>query len=120
VAAATAIVTQASDPSRQSTFPVFQCTASGCTAVPIDLGVDTPTFLSLFGTGIRNRSSLANVSVTVGTTAVSALYAGPAPNFTGLDQVNIPLPLSLQGSGWTSVVIMVDGQLSNTVMIDIR
>jgi uncharacterized protein (TIGR03437 family) len=65
VAAATAIMVQAANPSLQYPVPVFQCAGSRCTSVPIVLGVDTPVYVSFFGTGIRNRSSLANVTMTI-------------------------------------------------------
>jgi len=119
VADATAIVTEANG-KLQSPVPVFQCTSSGCTAVPIALGVDTPVYLTLYGTGIRNRSSLGNVSVTIGSLTMPVLYAGSSPAFTGLDQVNILLPLTLRGSGLVNVVLVVDGQMSNAVTIDIQ
>ena len=120
VAAASAIMTQANDPKLQSPVTVFQCSASGCVAVPIELGVDTPIYLTLYGTGIRGRSALTNVAVTIAGVSVPVLYAGPTPNFIGLDQVNVPLVLSLRGSGLCSVVVSVDGQASNAVMIDIQ
>jgi uncharacterized protein (TIGR03437 family) len=120
VAAATAIRTQAAKPELQSPVPVFQCSSSGCVSVPIDLGVDTPVFLTLYGTGIRNRSAQANVVVKINNVSVPVLYAGPTPNFAGLDQVNVSLVLSLRGSGETDVVVIVDGQASNTVKINIR
>ncbi len=120
VAAATAIRTLLSDPKAQSPVPVFQCTGDTCVAVPIDLGVDAPVYLTLYGTGIRGRSALANVSVTIGGVAVPAQYAGLTPNFTGLDQVNVPLPLSLRGKGLVNVTVTVDGLMSNAVMIDIQ
>ncbi len=120
VAAATAIRTQAANPQLQSPVPVFQCTSAGCVSVPISLGVDTPVYLTLYGTGIRNRSSLANVTVKINNTSVPVQYAGPTPNFTGLDQVNVSLVLSLRGSKETDVVLMVDGQGSNVVRINIE
>jgi uncharacterized protein (TIGR03437 family) len=120
VADATAIATQANDPTLQSPVPVFECGSSGCSAIPISLGVDTPVYLTLYGTGIRSRSSLANVSVTIGSITLPALYAGPSPAFSGLDQVNVLLPLSLRGSGQAGVKLTVDGQVSNAVMIDIQ
>jgi hypothetical protein len=49
----------------------------------IDLGVDTPVYLTLYGTGIRNRSSLAGVSVTISGMSVPVLYAGPQPQTEG-------------------------------------
>ena len=52
--------------------------------------------------------------------SVPVLYTGPTPNLDGLDQVNSSLPLSLRGSGLSMVAVTVDGQASNTVMIDIQ
>jgi uncharacterized protein (TIGR03437 family) len=117
VAAATAIVAQGGS---QTPVPVFQCTGSTCVAAPISLASDTSTYLTLYGTGIRGRSALANVTVTVGTVSLPAQYAGPTPNFTGLDQVNVLLPVSLSGSGKVNVLVTVDGQASNAVTIDIQ
>jgi uncharacterized protein (TIGR03437 family) len=111
---------QAANPSLQYPVPVFQCAGSSCTSVPIVLGIDTPVFVSFFGTGIRNRSSLANVTVTINGIGVPVLYAGPAPGFTGLDQVNAALVLSLRGSGESKVVLSVDGQTANTVTINVQ
>ena len=120
VAAAIAIAVQASNPRLQSQIPVFQCGDSGCVGVPIALGVDTPVYVSFYGTGIRNASAPANVAVTINGTSVPVLYAGPAPSFAGLDQVNVPLPLSLRGSGEVNVIVTVDGQGSNVVTIHIQ
>ncbi|PYT24836.1 MAG: hypothetical protein DMG58_25420 [Acidobacteria bacterium] len=120
VAAATAIRTQAGAQGLQAPVPVFQCGASGCVAVPIDLGIDTPVYLSLYGTGIRNRSSLSNVTVTINGVNVPVLYAGSQPEFAGLDQVNVALTLNLRGSGETNVVLVVDGQTANPVTLNVR
>ena len=120
VAAATAVRVQAPNPQLQSPVPVFQCDSSGCVPVPIDLGLDTPVFLTLYGTGIRNRSSLSNVSVTINGISVPVLYAGPQLQFDGLDQVNVGLTLNLRGAGVANVIVTVDGQMSNTVVISVK
>jgi uncharacterized protein (TIGR03437 family) len=121
VAAATAIRTQAANPQVQSPVQVFQCDSSGhCVSTPIDVGLDTPVYLSLYGTGIRNRISLANVTVKINGIAVPVQYAGSQPQFPGLDQVNVLLALALRGSGESNVVLTVDGQTSNTVTVNIR
>lgn len=120
VAAATALRVQAGNPQLQSPVAVFQCEGLSCNAVPIALGIDTPVYLSLYGTGIRARSSLANVWVTIHGVAVQALYAGPAPGYTGLDQINVPLSLNLRGSGLCNVTVTVDGVTSNEVTVDIQ
>jgi uncharacterized protein (TIGR03437 family) len=119
VAAATAVRTQAGSGQLQSPVPVFQCSASGCVSLPINLGVDTPVYVTLYGTGIRNRSSLSAVSVTINGIAVPVLYAGAQALFPGLDQVNIQLPLSLRGAREASVVVTVDGWVSNAVTLNI-
>jgi uncharacterized protein (TIGR03437 family) len=118
VAAATAIRVQAANPNLQSPVPVFQCGASGCVAVPIALGVDTPVYLSLYGTGIRGRTS--NASATIGGIGATVQYAGPAPGYAGLDQVNVALPPALNGSGTVNVTVTVDGWTSNAVQVAIQ
>jgi uncharacterized protein (TIGR03437 family) len=104
----------------QSPVAIFQCTSAGCVATPIQLSANNTVYLILFGTGIRNRSSLANVTANVGGTNVPVLYAGAQPNFEGLDQVNVTLPAGLSGSGTVNVVLTVDGQVSNVVTIAIQ
>jgi uncharacterized protein (TIGR03437 family) len=99
--------------------PVFSCGTAGCMAIPILLGSNS-VYVSFYGTGIRNRSSLGNVVVTIGGVSATVQYAGPAPGFVGLDQVNVLLPATLRGAGESSVVMAVDGQVSNAVTIQIR
>jgi uncharacterized protein (TIGR03437 family) len=120
VAAAVAIAV-AIPTSFQGLVPVFTCDFQGkCTAVPIDVGIDRPVYLTLFGTGIRGASSLSNVVVTIGTTKIQPTYAGAQPLIPGLDQINVPLTLNLRGSGLVNVTVTVDGVASNAVQIDIQ
>ena len=75
-------------------------------------------FLILYGTGIRYRTGLAGVSVTIGATPCPVAYAGAQGFFVGEDQVNIgPLPRSLQGRGPVDVVLTVDGKVANTLQV---
>ena len=104
----------------QLVAPVFRCSAGACSSIPINLGVDTPTFLTLFGTGIRNRSSLSGVTVTIKGNSVPVQFAGPQGFYAGLDQVNIALPLTLRGSGESDLVLTVDGVAANTVRVNIQ
>jgi len=90
---------------------VAQCTNTGCTGNPIDLS-SGPIYLSLFGTGIRNGS---NVTVTIGNENATILYAGAQSQYPGLDQVNVQIPADLRGRGRLSVVVTVNGQISNPV-----
>jgi uncharacterized protein (TIGR03437 family) len=91
-------------------------------APSIDLGpVGDQVYLILFATGIRYRSSLANVTATIGGTPVGVPYAGPAPGFVGLDQVNLgPLPRSLAGRGEVDVALRVDGKQANTMRVNVK
>ncbi len=99
---------------------VSTCSGSGCSPVPIALGVDTPVYLSFYGSGIRHRSSLANVTCTIGGVNVPVLYADAQPEYTGLDQVNVALTLNLRGLGEADVIVTVDGKPSNPVRVAIQ
>jgi uncharacterized protein (TIGR03437 family) len=78
------------------------------------------SILTLYGTGIRNRTSLDRVKAMIGGEEVAVQYAGPQPAFAGLDQVNMSLPPVLQGRGEVDLVLVVDGRLSNVVQLSIR
>jgi uncharacterized protein (TIGR03437 family) len=80
-----------------------------------------PVYLVLYATGIRNRSSLANVQFTIGGIRLPVQYAGPeGSSIPGLDQVNVLLTSSLKGTGIANLVVTVDGISSNAVSVDIR
>jgi uncharacterized protein (TIGR03437 family) len=105
---------------QQELQPVYQIASSGAVVpLPISLGASTEEiYLEVYGTGIRNANSVAT---TVGGVNVPVLYAGPAPGFSGEDQVNIgPLPGSLAGAGSVNIMLMADGQVSNTVNVTIQ
>jgi uncharacterized protein (TIGR03437 family) len=104
----------------QSQIPVFTCVVSECVAIPLDVGVDAPVYLTLYGSGIRGASSVDNIKVTIGGTDLKPTYAGPQPQIPGLDQINVGLPLSLRGSGVVNVTVTVDGVPSNTVQVAIQ
>ena len=100
--------------------PVFQCVASACNSTPIALSANKTVYLIRYGTGIRNRSSLANATVNINCTDVPVLYAGLQSSYEGLDQVNVELPLSLSGTGEVNVELTVDGQTANVVTVNIQ
>jgi uncharacterized protein (TIGR03437 family) len=90
-------------------------------ALPVDLGAETDqVFLLLFGTGIKFHSGLSYVSSAIGGINSEVLYAGAAPGFAGLDQVNVRLSHSLAGRGEVDVVLTVEGQIANKVSVSIR
>ncbi len=90
-------------------------------AVPIDVGNPAEqVFLLLFGTGFRQRSTLANVIAQIGGAQAEVTYAGAQGDLAGLDQCNVRLPATLAGRGEVSVVLMVDGKTSNTLRAYIK
>lgn len=95
--------------------PFYQATMA-LTSAPVDLSGGGPVYLTLYGTGIRGATQ-ASVSCTINKTPVPISYAGPQGVFAGLDQVNVLLPASLQGSGTVPVTVTVAGRISNTVSV---
>jgi uncharacterized protein (TIGR03437 family) len=93
----------------------FQCDSSGaCTLTPINVSTGSnPTYLILYGTGIRHVSSPAAAAVRVGNVGAPVQYAGAQGTYAGLDQVNAVLPAALKGRGQLVVTVTVDGQTSN-------
>jgi uncharacterized protein (TIGR03437 family) len=74
-----------------------------------------PGYLILYGTGIRGRSSLANVTASINGVTAQVTYAGPQPQYAGLDQVNILLPSGASASG--TISLTVDYQTSNFLQL---
>ena len=91
-------------------------------------------YLLLFGVGVRtapdsdgNASNgvAENVTVTIGGVSVPVLYAGRAPGFSGLDQLNLQLTSSIPaGDNLPLIVKVYDGNgnllSSNTVTISVQ
>jgi uncharacterized protein (TIGR03437 family) len=87
-------------------------------ALPVDLGPESDlVILEMFGTGFRHHSQ---TSVTIGGAQAQVFYAGLAPGFVGLDQLDIVIPRSLAGRGEVEIVMTVDGKAANTVRVNIR
>jgi uncharacterized protein (TIGR03437 family) len=88
---------------------------------PIDLGPEgDQIFLLLYGTGIRNRSALNQVTATIGGVNAPVSFAGNQGQFPGVDQINVQIPRNLAGRGVVDVMLRVSGVTANTVRIAIR
>jgi uncharacterized protein (TIGR03437 family) len=93
----------------RSAAPLFEVNAAGkLRRLPVELRDTDDAYLVLYGTGLRFRSSLANVIPGGG----EVVYAGPQGEFPGLDQIN----LRIRGgsgvrSGWWSLRFTVDGRM---------
>ena len=90
-----------------------------CQFPPPTLGPPgTQTALEIFGTGIRGHQTSVTCLIG-GNVPAQVLYAGPAPGFTGLDQVNVTLSPYLSGVGTVDIVLTVDGIKSNAIYITV-
>src|SRR5580693_4903670 len=97
---------------------------------PQNTGIDKRTRLAVFATGLRYAGNLSesptqsNVAIAVQARDTSGNsydveYAGSAPGFFGLDQVNLILPAAADGAGVISLALAVGGILSNTVTFNV-
>lgn len=121
VAAAVAVHVK-SDGSQASEL-VFGCgpAPGSCIATPIELGTASEqVYLCLYGTGIRNRSGLQDVTALIGGEKAEVLYAGLQAGFAGLDQVNLKIPPTLRGRGEVAVSLAVSGKSANLVTVNFR
>jgi uncharacterized protein (TIGR03437 family) len=105
---AAAWVTRVKADGSTSVEPVFQLDSQMQELIPAAIAFGSATdqvYLSLLGTGIRNRSNLGALQVILGASRLPALYAGPQASLAGVDQINVLLPHALAGSGTASVWI---------------
>ncbi len=79
-------------------------------------------YLILFGSGLRQTQNsdgnpsngvAENIQVTIGGTNSEVLFAGAAPGFVGLEQINIRIPDNAPSNPNTIVVIKVKDLLNN-------
>ena len=88
---------------------IFTLDGSGSGAAA---AIHTADYLSLYLTGLGTEANLPTVSLNGQPLLVT--YAGPAPTFTGLDQINVQLP-SARATG--VITVTVGRQTSNAVTV---
>jgi uncharacterized protein (TIGR03437 family) len=78
---------------------------------------DTRTRIAVYCTGVRHANLVtAQVQDTVGNRILLRVeFAGAAPGFFGLDQVNLLLPPELDGAGTVLLTLTADGRTANAV-----
>ena len=98
---------------------VYQLSAGGLVALPIDLGPSSDSvYLVIYGTGLRHAQSFA---VQIGGVSVPVSFGGAQGAFAGLDQVNVgPIPRSLAGQGQVEVDVSADGARTNSTYLTFR
>jgi len=93
---------------------------------PESAGSDKRTRLAVFATGLRYAGNAmhdpSKVNVAAQIQARDSLgnvytveYAGPAPGFFGLDQINLVVPPAVDGASDVSLIITAENAASNTV-----
>jgi uncharacterized protein (TIGR03437 family) len=121
--AAAALALRIKPDGAQSYEPVaqFDAAQNKFVARPLDLGPETEqVFLILFGTGIRQRSSLSSVITTIGGAYAQVSFAEAQPGLVGVDQVNVLVPRSLAGRGEVDVLLTVEAQMANAARVNIK
>jgi len=80
--------------------------------------------LVLYATGIRNTTAqnptdgngvAEAVTVRIQGVPATVFFAGPAPGFVGLDQLNVFIPFELAGFGSVNITVTANNRTSNTV-----
>ena len=117
VAAATAV--RADSANRLTPVPLFNCGGEPRACSPLPVSLDSgPVYVSLYGTGIRGAST--RVTAAAGDTPLEVLFAGPQPQYFGLDQVNVRLPDSLRGRGLLEIRVTAGPDTSNAVTLFVQ
>ena len=120
-AAGSALLVRADNSRTETNLARYDSASGKFVALPIDVGgANDQVYLILYGTGIKNRSGLANVKIKIGGVDVAADYAGAQGFFVGLDQINVKVPRSLLGRGDVDVSLTVDGKVANTIKVNVK
>ena len=118
-----AYVTRVMADNSQITEAVAQYDAAQKKFMPAPINLGSPeeqVFLTLFGSGIRNRYALSSVSAKIAGVDAEVLYAGPQGFYVGVDQVNVRVPRAALVNGEVDLVVSVDGKKANTVRVHVR
>ncbi len=84
---------------------------------PIDVGTaGNPAFLIIYGTGLRAAPG-GNLKAIIGGIEVNT-QVFVAAGYTGLDQINLQIPVSLKGAGIVDLTLVIDGVSSNAVKVN--
>jgi DNA-binding beta-propeller fold protein YncE len=75
-----------------------------------------PTYVALYATGLDLS---AQPTVTIGGMPVDVMWFGNAPDYVGLQQINISLPSGMAGVGRAPVMVTSNGQNSNVTFMHI-
>jgi uncharacterized protein (TIGR03437 family) len=107
---------------RQSYEPLARVEGNQVVAAPIKRNAGDALFLVLYGTGLA--ANLDDIEVTLNGTPARVLYAGAAPGFAGLNQLNLQLPENLPSGNLVISIKINDGDgtmlTGNAVTINVQ
>ena len=78
-------------------------------------GSDTRTRLAVYCTGFRHAGTVTATAQDTAGDRYKVEYAGAAPGFFGLDQLNLLMPPELDGAGTVSLLLSADNTSANPV-----
>jgi uncharacterized protein (TIGR03437 family) len=102
---------QASNPAAAGSAIIAYLTGSGPLSQSIADGAATPSSPLIHAT--------STVTATIGTQSAPVLFAGLAPGFVGVLQVNVMVPSSM-AAGTYPLTITVGNQASNSASISVK
>src|ERR1035441_7046285 len=102
------ILNTSANPSAAGDALIIYCTGLGTVHPPVPAGVAAPSL------------SYTDETVTVGGQNAQVLFAGLAPGYVGLYQVNAILPAGIPASDSVPVVLTAGGLSSAPVTVSIR
>jgi uncharacterized protein (TIGR03437 family) len=100
----------------------FDAARNKLVPAPIVRRAGEQLFLILFGSGLKQSPNTdgnasngvaENVQVTIGGVNSQVIFAGPAPGFAGLEQINVRIPDAAPSNPSTSVVVKAKDLLGN-------
>jgi len=99
-------------PANRGEFITVYCTGLGATTPPVPSGTQTP------GSPLSRVDNA--VTATIGGLEASISFAGLAPGFAALYQVDMPVPAGVTAGDAVPVIIRQGGVVSNTATIAVR
>lgn len=88
------------------------------TSNPLHAGDYAEIFLT--GLGVASLGSNVHATVAIGGADCPVSYAGPAPGFTGLDQINCQVPSGVSASQPVPLMVTVGSRASNVVTVPVN
>jgi len=103
------LISSSNPASAGATYLALYCTGLGSVANQPETGVAAST--------TQLSATVGTPSVTIGGVPAIALFAGLAPTFIGLYQINVQVPATISSGNVVPVVVSIGGTTSNTVTV---